>query len=195
MVSEFKDKEVSVGKLSFTETIIVAKQKPADFGIKDTIIFFNEREDYQYRRPNEYYDPKSAVICFPNNYQHDDFDEGWFRLTHMANYPQWKQMPKEQYLEHKQFVKDNALRQLRTFMPTDKLDVLCEDIFSPTTIERYTSHFSGTVYGSEDKLRDGRTPIKGLAIIGTDQGFLGIVGACLSGISMANLHGLMEGQQ
>jgi hypothetical protein len=50
----------------------------------------------------------------------------------------------------------------------------------------------GTVYGSTDKTRDGKTPYNGLYIIGTDQGFLGIVGAMLSGISMANLHGLME---
>jgi phytoene dehydrogenase-like protein len=69
--------------------------------------------------------------------------------------------------------------------------VLFKDIFSPLTIERYTWHLNGTVYGSIDKTRDGTTKVAGLFIIGTDQGFLGIIGSILSGISMANLHGLM----
>jgi len=44
------------------------------------------------------------------------------------------------------------------------------------------------VYGSPTKIKSGRTPVKNLFICGTDQGFLGIIGATLSGISMANLH-------
>ena len=66
--------------------------------------------------------------------------------------------------------------------------ILFKDIFTPTTIKRYTSHYGGVVYGSTDKSRNGKTPIDGLFICGTDQGFLGIVGSMLSGISMANLH-------
>ncbi len=63
-----------------------------------------------------------------------------------------------------------------------------KDIFTPATIKRYTYHFDGTVYGSTDKSRNGKTKFDGLYIIGTDQGFLGIVGSMLSGISMANLY-------
>ena len=71
-------------------------------------------------------------------------------------------------------------------------NVLYKDVFSPTTIKKYTSHLDGTVYGSTTKVKDGKSGIDGLYIIGTDQGFLGIVGSMLSGISMANLYGLME---
>jgi phytoene dehydrogenase-like protein len=81
---------------------------------------------------------------------------------------------------------------VRQLVPAFNGELLFQDIFSPLTIERYTWHLNGTVYGSLDKTRDGRTPVKNLFIIGTDQGFLGIVGAMLSGISMANLHGLMN---
>jgi len=38
----------------------------------------------------------------------------------------------------------------------------------------------------------GTTYLENLFICGTDQGFLGIVGAMLSGISMANLHVLQK---
>ena len=65
------------------------------------------------------------------------------------------------------------------------------DTFTPKTIHKYTGHLNGAVYGSPEKKKDGQMPIKNLFICGTDQGFLGIVGATLSGISMANLHVLM----
>ncbi len=69
-------------------------------------------------------------------------------------------------------------------------EVLFKDVFTPLTVERYTGHYSGSVYGSPDKSRDGTTAIKGLFICGTDQGFLGVIGSMLSGISMANYHSL-----
>ena len=66
-----------------------------------------------------------------------------------------------------------------------------EDMFTPRTIEKFTGHFGGAVYGATHKSRDGRTAYDNLYLAGTDQGFLGIVGAMLSGISMANRHVLM----
>ncbi|AHF93777.1 phytoene dehydrogenase [Opitutaceae bacterium TAV5] len=62
------------------------------------------------------------------------------------------------------------------------------DMFTPLTIVRYTGHAQGAIYGSPRKLRDGRTALGNVYLAGTDQGFLGIVGAMLSGISMANFH-------
>jgi phytoene dehydrogenase-like protein len=65
------------------------------------------------------------------------------------------------------------------------------DMFTPKTVERFTSHFGGAVYGAPNKAKHGRTGLDNLFIAGTDQGFLGIVGAMLSGISIANKHVLM----
>jgi phytoene dehydrogenase-like protein len=78
------------------------------------------------------------------------------------------------------------------FVPEFRDHVVYRDSFTPRTVEHFTGHFGGAIYGSPDKVRDGRTSLKNLFICGTDQGFLGIVGAMLSGISMANLHGLAE---
>ena len=61
-------------------------------------------------------------------------------------------------------------------------------MFTPLTIERYTGRINGAIYGAPRKHRDGRTRWENLFLCGTDQGFLGITGAMLSGISMANLH-------
>ena len=63
-------------------------------------------------------------------------------------------------------------------------------MFTPTTVVRYTGREKGAIYGSPKKRMTGETPIAGLALCGTDQGYLGVVGALLSGIAMANRHAL-----
>lgn len=65
---------------------------------------------------------------------------------------------------------------------------LASDMFTPRTVEKYTGHLNGAIYGAPNKIKDGHTHLENLYLAGTDQGFLGIVGAMLSGISMANLH-------
>ena len=67
-------------------------------------------------------------------------------------------------------------------------NILYQDVFTPTTIERYTGKANGAIYGSPVKIKDGRTPLSNLFIAGTDQGYLGIVGAMLSGVTMVNNH-------
>lgn len=67
MINEVAPKEQArEGKMSFTESIIYTKDLPLKFGQEATIIFYNERDRYHYRRPKELFDPKSAVICMPN---------------------------------------------------------------------------------------------------------------------------------
>ncbi len=183
--------KVSVGKLSFMETIIVTESKPLEFD--PTIVFYNNSNKYDYSRSETLFDSSSAVICCPDNYERENREgEGTYRVTFMANYDKWKALEKERYKEEKEVVYEHSLNLLKKLNPKFDSKVHFYDVFSPTTVERYTSHFDGTVYGSPDKTRDGRTEFSNLFIIGTDQGFLGIVGSMLSGISMANLHGLME---
>ena len=62
------------------------------------------------------------------------------------------------------------------------------DTFTPTTVKRFTFHERGAIYGGPEKVKDGRTHLDNLYLCGTDQGYLGIIGAILSGISMANMH-------
>ena len=64
--------------------------------------------------------------------------------------------------------------------------ILFVDTFTPKTITKYTNRVNGTLYGSPKKFRDGRTQFKNLFIAGTDQGSVGIVGAMLGGIAIAN---------
>jgi phytoene dehydrogenase-like protein len=74
------------------------------------------------------------------------------------------------------------------FVPDFRGHVIATDMFTPTTIRRFTGHDNGAVYGAVKKRYDGTTHLKNLFICGTDQGFVGIVGSIVSGITMANQH-------
>jgi phytoene dehydrogenase-like protein len=181
-----------VGAMTFLESIFVFDRRIPLAANDATIVFYNDARTYAYRPAENYFDATSAVVCFPDNYEPAVRDgEGTVRVTYMANYPQWKDLERPRYEEMKEKTGESALGLVKSLAPGFDGKLLFKDIFSPLTIERYTWHHNGTVYGSVDKTRDGRTPVKNLFVIGTDQGFLGIVGAMLSGISMANLHGLM----
>lgn len=187
-------KSPQVGKMSFVESILITNKKPKDYNQEATIIFYNNRAKYHYHMPNSLIDNQSGVLCFPNNFIDDDYNEGVLRLTLMANYEKWSALNKKEYLLEKSI----ALKETETIFGKflngfSQNDVTFSDTFSPTTVKKYTGHHGGCVYGSPDKSRDGSTEINGLVLCGTDQGFLGIIGSALSGISMANLYGLQAG--
>ena len=69
--------------------------------------------------------------------------------------------------------------------------IVFTDLFTPLTIARFSRHLGGAVYGSPQKLKNGLTPLANLFLCGTDQGFLGIIGSMLSGISIANMYCLL----
>ncbi len=188
-------KTPAIGSMTFLESIFVFDRKiPREIN-DSTIIFYNDSKTYSYRPAREYFDPHSAVVCFPDTYELDKRDgEGVARITYMANYDQWRSLSRDDYAAKKEAVADSGLALVKNLTKGFDGKLLFKDTFTPATIERYTWHLNGTVYGSTEKVRDGRTPIANLFIIGTDQGFLGIVGAILSGVSMANLHGLMGGE-
>lgn len=182
-----------VGAMTFLESIFVYDKKIPLKQNDSTIIFYNDSLKYDYRPAQNFFDASSAVICFPDNYEpHKTEGEGTVRITFMANYSQFRELGKDDYAAKKDQVGLAAQDLVKKLVPQFDGKLLFKDIFSPMTIERYTWHLNGTVYGSIDKTRDGTTKVPGLFIIGTDQGFLGIVGSILSGISMANLHGLMK---
>ncbi len=67
-------------------------------------------------------------------------------------------------------------------------ELLATDMFTPRTVKKFTRRARGAIYGSPEKVKDGRTSWDNLFLCGTDQGYLGIVGSMLSGVVMANEH-------
>lgn len=182
-------------RLSFAETITILEHQPAELGWgEDTILFFNEGTRFDYRRPTAPVDVRSGVICFPNNFNYgsDRLPEGILRVTCLANPAFWIGRPDAEYHAAKRewyaAMQTSALRHLPPLPGGLEKQTREIDMFTPWTIQRYTGHLEGAIYGSPDKVRDGRTSLGNVYLCGTDQGFLGIIGAMLSGISMANYH-------
>lgn len=186
-----------VGRLSFVETITVLNRQPVELGWgDDTIVFFNDSSAFTYARPDAPVDLRSGVICLPNNFDFGNaqLPEGLLRCTCLANYDRWATLPEDVYRTQKAewfaAVQASARRFLPPLANADALAkaTVATDMFTPRTITKFTGHLGGAIYGSPDKNREGRTALANVYLCGTDQGFLGIVGAMLSGISMANFH-------
>jgi phytoene dehydrogenase-like protein len=182
------------GQLSFVETLSVLDKDPKTIGLKDTIVFFNVGNNFAYQKPESLVDVRSGVVCVPNNYHYSDnrqLDEGWLRITALANYQSWKGLSAEAYQAQKKHyfetLQSSALDALAPGLNAKvQAATVATDMFTPLTVEKYTGHVHGAIYGSSYKAKDGRTPFDNLLLCGTDQGFLGIIGAMMSGVSLAN---------
>jgi phytoene dehydrogenase-like protein len=177
------------GRMSFVELICVLDALPKALGCNQTIIFFNNSTRFRYRRPEELIDPGSGVICFPANFHYDrPLEEGVVRITNMANADLWLRLNGAEYETAKRKCQTRSITEAEKFSCGFRDHIVCTDMFTPRTIERFTSHVNGAVYGAPGKIHDGRTRLSNLFLCGNDQGYLGIVGTMLSGILMANEH-------
>ena len=181
------------GQLSFIESISILDRKPIDFGFDRTIVFYNDSESFHWSKPtDDLCDPRTGVICSPNNYRYDDADgelpDGVIRITTLADHDRWCGLNENAYQAEKVRQYDRAIESSVRFMPDFRGYVIDTDVFTPKTIRRFTFHDHGAVYGAPEKQLDGTTHLPNVFLCGTDQGFVGIVGAIVSGISMANRH-------
>ncbi len=181
------------GRVSFVESVCVLDAAPAALGHEAAIVFFNDAQKFTYAVPLEPVDLRGGILCCPNNYEgHEGMPEGIARLTWLASYDRWATLDDATYAATKEAYRPSMVEQMGRFMPNIADHIVYTDMFTPRTIQEYTGHRSGAVYGSPRKRRDGRTALSNLFLCGTDQGYLGIVGAMLSGVTMANMHVLSK---
>ena len=177
------------GEISFVETIFTLDCLPGELGHDQTVVFYNESPDFHYQPPQLPVDTRSGIICSPNNFQYQKQREaGTIRITALADPKPWMTWPEDEYARQKQFWTEKIVESALRVMPDFRGHIIETDAFTPRTIKKYTGHLNGAVYGAPGKKIDGRTPIENLYLSGTDQGFLGIIGAMLSGISIANAY-------
>ena len=138
-------------------------------------------------------DASSGVICFPFNFKFEPGDiipEHAVRTTVMANNAAWFNLSQEDYAHRKHEAIAAVLKKTEAITGIKNLnnESVFIDAFTPKTVQRYTGRINGAIYGSPVKFKTGKTNLDHLYLAGTDQGFLGITGAILSGISIANLY-------
>jgi phytoene dehydrogenase-like protein len=184
---------VPAGQLSFVESLSVLDRPPKSLGCDETIVFFNDSEKFHWQKPqSDLCDVRTGVICSPNNFAYapaeGELADNLIRITALAHFDRWRSLPEEEYRLEKLRWYDRLAASAERFVPDFRSRVIDTDMFTPTTIRRYTGHENGAIYGAPHKQLDGTTRIKNLYLCGTDQGYLGIVGALVSGVSMANRH-------
>ena len=189
--------ESPAGQLSFTETISILDRQPQQLGHKKTIVFYNDSEVFDWSKPQDrLVDLRTGVICSPNNFIYSQADgelaDGVIRVTSLASFDRWNQLNTDDYQQEKRKWYDQVTEVAASYVPDFRNHVIDTDMFTPTTIRRFTWHDNGAVYGAVNKQLDGTTHLKNLFLCGTDQGYVGIVGTIVSGISMANRH-LLQG--
>jgi hypothetical protein len=184
--------ETGYGRLAFVETIYQVPENAAMHIARDkTIIFYNDSERFLYQNPDDLVDFSSGVICFPGNFQgikQKDLKE--IRSTHLANYALWQTLSTDakQYTEGKEYISHRSGQCLENIIGDFTPNIVYKNSFTPLTIERYTSKIGGAIYGNPTKTKDGNIGFNNLFLAGTDQGFLGIIGSMLSGVSIVNQH-------
>lgn len=185
------------GRLSFMESIYVIPREAAATLKNDcTCIFFSGTEHLQYCRPEQPVSLDTAVFNFPANFNGLPAEKlVQVRVTNPANYALWQQADASKEKGRKRSAAYEALKkewQGRSLAALSKTignfaqNIVYQDTFTPLTIEQYSGKAAGAVYGSPLKVKDGRTNYRNLFLAGTDQGFLGIVGAMLSGVTVVN---------
>jgi phytoene dehydrogenase-like protein len=181
------------GQMSFVESISILDRPPNTIGCDDTIVFFNDSDKFHWQRPQgEVCDARTGVICSPNNFAYAPDDgplaDNVIRITALADFDAWRSLPLDAYAIEKARWYDRLAASAVRFVPDFRSRVIDTDMFTPLTVRRFTGHENGAIYGAPHKQLDGTTRYKNLYLCGTDQGYLGIVGALVSGVAMANRH-------
>lgn len=189
-------KEDYQGKMSFVESIYLVKKHLLSKLKSDcTCIFFSLFDTFSYCRPDQPIALETGVINFPENFHEISPNElVQIRVTHPANYDLWHQAQGEgkglrrtpAYISLKKEWQERSLEVVCEIVGNFAQNIVYQDTFTPLTIEHFSGKEQGAVYGSPIKIKDGQTNLENFYMAGTDQGFLGIIGAMLSGITIVN---------
>jgi phytoene dehydrogenase-like protein len=183
----------SLGNLSFVETIHLLDVPISQLGCTSSVVFFNHTDRFRWTPPGQPVDFTSGVISCPENFSHAaPLPRHELRATHLACHRHWFSIlhKSKQYQEAKTAAVAGSLHAIRPYVGLAAPHVTFTDAYTPQTVTRYTGRVNGAIYGSPDKRRSARTDLANLFLCGTDQGMLGIMGAMVSGIAVANAYGM-----
>ncbi len=184
------------GHIAVCELVLFLDVSPEAYGVHDSLVFFSREERFRFAEPDGLVDLASGGLCCPSNFAFPESStRNDLRFSVLASPERWRQLAadRERYKKAKREIIDSMLACLADLGHDVRKDIVWQDLFTPLTLQRYTGRINGALYGCPQKRRSGRTRLQNLYLLGTDQGYLGITGALLSGITIANLYGLKIG--
>jgi hypothetical protein len=139
------------GQLSFVEAISCWTSSRGS-GHDRTIVFYNDSDRFHWQKPRDgCATVRTGVICSPNNYAYDPSD-GESARRHDPDHGAGEFRPLDGAgrgsvpLEKLRWYDRIAASAVR-FVPDYRSHVIDTDMFTPSTIRRFTWHDNGAVYG------------------------------------------------
>ena len=155
------EQQRDAGVLSFMETISVTARTPRALGCGAAVTFFSDGPEIRWRRPEALVDVASGVVCCPTNYASSEppagAGEGVMRATVLANHGLWSSLPEDEYRAAKERESERVLDSISRFVPDPRPHTVFRDAFTPRTIEHFTGHVNGAIYGSPTSARTARS--------------------------------------
>ena len=180
--------EARSGEVQFVEALFELDGAPSAYGLDDCMQFIGLERDFAFRAMSASAPADCLLVCAPDNYRGVSPTRMLRLSAPVASLGALHRDLSRDAMEPgvKSILAQTLLAQLGAFFPKLAGHASFLDLYTPHTFRRFTGHANGAIYGSPDKFADGATGVPGLALAGTDQGLLGIVGALLSGVLAAN---------
>jgi phytoene dehydrogenase-like protein len=172
---------------------IGAYDRPLEsLGIRDTLHFVCRTPEFRWELPGNRLFSEVLTYSAGDSYAFPQPGKPHFKVSCFSHADEWRHLNDEQYLAQKQQYRDELLAISAEYYPQlATVPATVEDTFTPLTVEHYTGHPGGTIYGGETKTWDGKTAVPNVFVIGNDQGGVGIVGALTSGVVVTNFNLLL----
>lgn len=182
------------GFISAFETTYEFPGKMSDYGFPYPLVMLSQQKEFDWTMPKQRNVMHHLTISANDNYEFAD--RGGTHHLKLAFYTDgrlWDGLAEGDYIDEKQKL-EKALRNcFQDYFQDVQIPVSTyRESMTAKTVTRYTGHLNGAVYGSMEKAFDGKTPWQNVSIIGNDQGGIGIMGAMISGIVMANFNILLK---
>ncbi len=112
------------------------------------LVFTSEAPEYSSQELTDFHTTSRTFSVY-----YPDTRPGSERYTVVVSlngrYPDWKGLSDEEYERHKQRLIDESLTALERFIPDVRGKIDWMEAATPRTIERYTTHLSGTSFGTK----------------------------------------------
>src|SRR5687768_10420515 len=119
------------GQLSLSDSISNLVAEPNVLPLDVAIVLLNHPPHCHWANPDSLVDVRSGVVCCPANFQYSEpMDEAAVRVTVLANYDAWRNLPEEEYRAAKQVWYERMVKSAIRFIPDFRSHITESDIFT-----------------------------------------------------------------
>jgi phytoene dehydrogenase-like protein len=180
------------GTISVFQWIGVYDRPLEQLGIGDTLRFVCRSPRLSWHIPGDRPFTDILTYSISDSYAFPQPVKAHLKISCFSKATEWRHLDDTAYEAQKARYAEELLERSYEYYPSlRQTQPTVVDAFTPLTVEHYTRHPGGTIYGGTQKTYDGRTAVRNLYIIGNDQGGIGIMGAMTSGILVSNFNVLL----